>query len=59
MCHLNKNENPVDLEKIAAMNRAVVGEKAPEFTLSTDTGSELSLADLLGKKSNFVFLSKR
>ncbi len=40
------------------MNRAVVGEKAPDFTLSTDTGSELSLADLLGK-SSFVLLSKR
>ena len=47
------------MKKIAAMNRAVVGEKAPDFTLSTDTGSELSLADLLGKKSSFVLLSKR
>ena len=58
MCHLNKNENPVDLEKIAAMNRAVVGEKAPDFTLSTDTGSELSLADLLGKKVVLYFYPK-
>lgn len=58
MCHLNKNENPLDLEKIAAMNKAVVGEKAPDFTLSTDTGSELSLADLLGKKVILYFYPK-
>ena len=40
------------------MNRAVVGEKAPDFTLSTDTGSELSLADLLGKKVVLYFYPK-
>jgi thioredoxin-dependent peroxiredoxin len=32
------------------MTRLQAGDKAPEFTLPTDTGSPLSLADLRGRK---------
>jgi len=34
------------------------GEKAPEFRLSTDTGGDVSLADLAGKRALFFFYPK-
>jgi len=35
-----------------------VGEKAPDFRLETDTGGELSLTDLTGKRSLLFFYPK-
>ena len=34
------------------------GEKAPEFRLPTDTGGEVSFADLTGKRALFFFYPK-
>lgn len=58
MCHLNKNGNLPNMEEIAALNKAVVGEPAPSFKLKTDEGKELSSSDLLGKKVVLYFYPK-
>ncbi len=58
MCHLSNNENNLNVEEIAKLNEAVVGEKAPEFTLEKDDGEKLSLSDLLGKKVILYFYPK-
>jgi len=34
-----------------------VGKKAPAFNLKNQEGKKISLKDLIGKKSSFVFLS--
>lgn len=57
MCHLNKDE-PIDVEAISKLNKAVVGEPAPGFTLLSDEGKEVSLSDYLGKKVILFFYPK-
>ena len=35
-----------------------IGEKAPDFRLQTDSGTEVSLADAKGKRALFFFYPK-
>jgi peroxiredoxin Q/BCP len=35
-----------------------IGDKAPDFTLKTDTGSEVSLRDFKGKRVTLFFFPK-
>jgi len=39
-------------------NMLKIGDKAPDFTLKTDTGSEVSLRDFKGKRVTLFFFPK-